>query len=142
MAVVLNLTPNGALVPPLGFPIVLSRQNETVAEGVLAKYAASVTATVVNVQGVTPAGSGTAPTASNAATAANVHLALFATPTTSGGADGAIVEQTDLVGLGAVEQTITVSVPESTAPATYIVRLWVDGLTGTNGVTVRSMAVN
>ena len=96
MAVSLNLTSNGYFVPAGGYPLALGPSMDYIAIGVLPKGFASVSATLKAVAGVVPSGvAGTAAT-TNAVTACNVHLGLFAAPTSSGGVDGAPVVQTDL----------------------------------------------
>ena len=138
-----NLCDNGTFVVPGGLPVTLWQGGETILSGVLPKGAGGLTATVRSAIGVTPGGSGKAP-AANGASLANVHLALYAAPTTSGGGDGALVGSVQLIaGLGTTVQTISVAVPDPTAnaPATYVWRLWVDGLVGTNGVQVTAVGI-
>jgi hypothetical protein len=65
---------------------------------------------------------------------ANAHLAIFVAPTVSGGSDNGNVAQVDVV-LSASLQTITLTIPNasSTPPVslgTYVVRFWVDTITG------------
>lgn len=74
----------------------------------------------------------------------DAHLAIYAAPTTTGGSDGALLQdlddddativlktyQSDAVGVGLVEKTLELDMPTNRQPSTYIVRLWVDNLTG------------
>jgi hypothetical protein len=112
---------------------------------VVPKGAVSVTATVKAVLGTTPTGTGAAAVANTVVGAPNVYLALFSAPQTSGGADGAEVAGTraTVTGLANTGASLTTAIPStsSTAPIPYIVRLWVDGLTGTNGVQVTDMVM-
>jgi hypothetical protein len=133
------------MAPPRGYPFTLSAQGEVFANGVIPKGLATVTATVKAVLGVTAGGAGAATVANMFLGAPNVYCALFAAPSAVGGTDGAEVAGTrgTMLGLTAQAQTVTATVPSSnsTAPAVYILRLWVDGLTGTNGVQVSDITV-
>jgi hypothetical protein len=146
MVLALNLAGNGYLTPPGGYPFVLWAGGQTFANGAIPKGASSITATVIANGGVTPTGSGSAPANANKG-APNAYLALFAMPTSSGGADGAEVAGTrvTVIGMSALQSsTLTCTVPStsSAAPACYIARLWVDGLSGTNGVKISSIMVS
>jgi len=135
-----NLSGNGRYAVPGGLPATLSSVGESVAEGLLPKGAGGVSATLQAAVGVVPAGDGSA-APSGAPSTATAYLALYAAPTTVGGADGLQVGDTSsITGLGATEQTLAVSVPDSTttAPACYVWRLWVE-TTATNGVQVNTL---
>lgn len=97
------------------------------AEGVVPKHVTSVTAGVYTETGT-----------------ADVHLAIYAAPSTVGGADGELIVtrdvdddslitksyQEDAAAIGSEAQTLTLTMPIDRAPAVYIVRLWVDAVTG------------
>ena len=143
MAIYLALSSNGRFSCPAEYPIRLAKTSETMVIGTIPNGVTSVSATVSAFAGSVPSGvAGTAAT-TNALTTASVHLALFAMPATSGGADGEIEAQEDLTGLTGAEQTITVEVPTGAevVPVPYVVKLWVDELHSTNGVELSSMSI-
>lgn len=131
MAYRVNLTGNGMFAPAGGYPFRLWAGGQTMIEGVIPKSVATVTATVYAEQGT-----------------ADAHLALYEAPTSITSnvldPDGALVVdldpddstlvikeyKSDAEGVGLTETTLSVDVPTNRAPATYIVRLWVDGITG------------
>lgn len=133
------LTPNWIFSVPRGYPFTLSRAIDEFASGFIPKGVATVSAKVKMVAGVTPTGTAGAAVPTNTVGTANVHLAVFSAPTSSGGADGAPQAQTDVTGLTVNEQTITVTVPTTVAATRYIVRLWIDSTTGTDLVSVSKM---
>ena len=117
MAYNLNLCPNGYFTPPAGFPIRLWVGGDTMLSGFIPKGASSIVVTAKCESG-----------------SANAHLAIFSAPTVSGGNDNGNVAQVDGV-LSASAQTLTISIPNASstppvAPATYVVRFWVDTITG------------
>lgn len=127
----LNLSGNDAFAPAGGYPFRLWEGGQTIAEGVISKRVASVSATVYAQRGTIDA-----------------HLALYEPPTTVTSnvpdADGALVVdldpddqtlilkayQADAEGVGLTETTLTVDVPTNRARQSYVVRLWVDNITG------------
>ena len=123
----LNLTGNGVLVPAGGYPLRLWVGGETMAEGVINKRVTKVSVTVYAEAGV-----------------ADAHLAIFAPPSTSNGSDEGRIEdldpddarvilkayQADAESVGQTETTLELDIPTNRAPQTYVVRLWVDGITG------------
>ncbi|HJU21570.1 MAG TPA: hypothetical protein VJ891_03605, partial [Casimicrobiaceae bacterium] len=119
MAYNVNLCPNGYLTPPAGYPIRLWLGGELMLSGVVPKGAASISVTAKCEMGT-----------------ANAHLAIFTAPTTSGGNDNGLVAEVD-ASLNASSQTMTLTIPSSSstppvAPATYVVRFWVDTITGSS----------
>lgn len=139
MALSASLAANGIFGVCGGFPLVLSAAGDTLVDGCIPKGMTSVSATVQTFTGTSlVAGAQVANTPSTA----SVHLALYASPQTGGGADGAVAAQADVTGLSSSPQTLTVDVPSATTdvPATYVVRLWVDELTSTNGVILTAMS--
>jgi hypothetical protein len=146
MALSLNLIGNARFAAPGGYPVTLWRGGETVVEGITPKGTETVVAVVKAVALVEAGGGGDDPDDNASAGTADVHLALFATPTSSGGSDGAEVEDTRVSasGLTSAGTTLTLTVPttaDGTAPATYIARLWVMQLQGTRGVELSSFGV-
>lgn len=143
MTLALNLGSNGYLAPAAGYPLDLWAGGDLFAEGIIPKGALSVAAVVKVTLGVTPNGTAT-PTANGYLGSATVTAALFAMPTTSGGADGAEIDDTraTVTATGA-EATLTVTAPteSTTAPAVYLWKMWVEGLTGTNLVSVSEVGV-
>ncbi len=113
----LNLNAAGTFSVCGGYPFRLLPAGDYVASGVIDKTVSSVSAIVQ-----TEAGS------------ANVHLGLFTMPATSTDGDNASLVQTDAVVTG-TPQTVTVTVPTA-APACYVVRLWVDSITGATADTI------
>jgi hypothetical protein len=60
-------------------------------------------------------------------------MALFTAPTTSGGNDGAPISGTQVDSLAvraSSPATLTVTIPTTSAPAEYVVRLWYDNASG------------
>lgn len=121
MPIAANLNSAGELVPPTGYPVRLLAARHKTLEGIISPWVSSVSATVQAEKGT-----------------ANAYMALFTMPTTSGGTDGAEVANTrsTIRGLTSTQQTITVTVPTTVAPACYVVRLWCDSITGTNADTI------
>ena len=111
----LNLAWNGYLVPPTGFPFRLTPQIDNTMTGVLPNWATQVDA-------VLSADAGTV----------DAHAAIYSSPTTTQplGSDGALVEQVDLTGIGASEQTLTLAIPAPLVPTVYVFRIWIDNQTG------------
>lgn len=127
----LNLSGNDAFAPAGGYPFRLWQGGQTIAEGVISRRVSSVSATVYAERGT-----------------ADVHLALYEAPTTitnnTPDADGALVVDLDpddatvvlkayqagADSVGLTETTLTVEVPTNRARQTYVVRLWVDNITG------------
>lgn len=123
MALRFNLTGNGLLAIPGGYPIKLWTPGETVASGVLPKGILTVSADVY------------------ASKTATFHIALVTAPTTSGAADGAVVTDVDTEGdvtktyqtdqdIDSVESTVSLTLPTDRAPAIYVVRFFADNITG------------
>lgn len=109
-----NLTSNGQFAPPGGYPFRLYVGQDT-AQAFIPKHTVSVTAIIAPEY------------------VADVHMALFTPPATSGDGDGAPVEDTQVDVLAATPSspaTITVTIPTDVAPAEYIVRLWYDNALG------------
>lgn len=115
----MNLNSAGYFSTPAGYPVRLSKATDTMLSGVLPNTYTTVSAVIQTEKGT-----------------ANAHLALYTMPTTSGGNDGALVVQSDLVGLSTSQQTLTVTAPTSGLPTTYVVRLWVDSIAGSNPETI------
>lgn len=111
-----NLCGNGYLSPAGGFPFRLTPQADGFLQGVLPKGTTQVNAVLAMEAG-----------------SCNAHLAIYATPTTTQplGSDGALALQVDLTGIRTQAQTLTLNVPTTGIPATYVVRLWIDSVTGT-----------
>ncbi len=111
-----NLTSNGYFAPPGGYPFRLYVGQETAA-------------------GFIPKGIVTVIAAVKPDYVADVHLAIYTAPMTSGGDDGALVLQVDALATTSKGATLTLTIPASTslvpiAPAEYIVRLWYDNALG------------
>jgi len=109
-----NLTSNAQFAPPGGFPFRLYQGQET-AQAFVPKGTVTVVATV------------------KPDYIADVHMALFTAPTTSGGNDGAPVSGTQVDSLAvraSSPATLTVTIPTTAAPAEYVVRLWFDNASG------------
>ena len=143
MPIALNSNSASLMTSPAGYPLVLSATGELFAEGVIPKGALAVAAKVKATLGVTTNGTAT-PTANTYLGSATVTAALFAMPSTSGGADGAEIAGTRAsVVVAGAEETLTVTAPtaSTTAPAAYLWKLWVEGLTGTNLVSVSEVRV-
>lgn len=119
MSINANLNAGATFTVPGGYPIRLLSAWDSMLTGVIPQTVASVSAVVQTELGT-----------------ASAHLAIYTMPATVGAADGAAVAQTDLTGLTSVAQTITVTVPTTVTPACYVVRLWVDAVTGSNAETV------
>jgi hypothetical protein len=84
------------------------------AEGVLPPTVTSVTAKLKTEQGT-----------------ASAHMAIYTMPTTTTAQqDNASVEQEELTGIGVTESTLTLTCPTDVIPTPYVLRLWVDNLTG------------
>lgn len=116
----MNLNAGNMMAVPGGYPLRVLPAVDSFLSGVVPKVATAVTAVVQPELG-----------------AANVHLALYAMPITSGGGDNGQVARTDLTGVtSTTPTTISVSVPSGVVPVPYIVRLWVDGITGANQDTI------
>lgn len=115
----MNLNAGATFTVPSGYPIRLLPAWDTMLSGVIPKSVAAVSATLQTESGT-----------------ARAHLAIYTMPTTVNGSDQALVAQTDLAGLTSVAQTMTVTIPTTVAPACYIVRLWVDSITGSAADTV------
>lgn len=109
----LNLTGNGYFAPPGGYPFRLVDSGDVLASGVVRKGVVSVSAVLRTESGL-----------------ADAHLALYEPPATLNADDGALVDQEDITGLGTTAQTLTIAIPTSTVAQLYVVRLWVDGITG------------
>ena len=150
MALNLALSGNGKFSVVGGYPIALSSPRQTITEGILPLWATSVTATFKAVSGVTPGGDGEEP-GTNTLTSADVHMAIYAMPTTSGADDGAPVAldtdgtifQVDSLGVlnSSTSLTLTILSGANIDPVPHVFRLWVDGLSGTNGLEVYSIVV-
>ena len=122
-----NLTGNGQLAPAGGYPVRLWEGAETMIEGVIGPSANKVEASVYAEAGTVDA-----------------HLALYLAPTTVAGADGGRVEdldpddatlivkayQDDATAIGQTETALLVEVPTNRVRQSYVVRLWVDNITG------------
>lgn len=115
----MNLNGAGVYAVPFGYPARLLPAWDSTLSGTLPAQFATVSAIVQTEKGT-----------------ANVHVGLFAMPTTSGGNDGAAIAQTDLIGLSTSQQTITVTVPAGLSPIPYVVRVWVDAIAGKNAETI------
>jgi hypothetical protein len=116
----MGLNAGGMMAVPGGYPLRLLPALDSMLSGVIPPTALGVTAVV-----------------KPELAAANVHLALYAMPTASGGGDQALVAQADALGItSAAQSTIAISVPMGTLPTPYVVRLWVDGITGANADTI------
>ena len=125
MAYNVNLCPNGYLTPPTGYPIRLWIGGDLMLSGFLPKGASSISVTAECETGI-----------------ANAHLAIFTAPTTSGGNDNALVAEVDAV-MSATAQTMMLNIPNASStppvqPVTYVVRFWVDTITGTTLGAVRT----
>lgn len=120
MALNMALTGNGYFAVVGGWPARLLAARETMLSGVVPKLTLTVSANVYTEAGT-----------------ANVNLGLYTMPTTSGGQDGALVTSTT-VSATTLPQTVTLTVPDQTAasPLCYVVRLWVDSITGSSEDTV------
>lgn len=114
----MNLNPGGLFSVPGGFPLRLLAARDAMLSGVITSAVSSVSATVQTESGT-----------------ANAYLALYTMPTTSNGSDNAQVAVTTVSGLTSTAQTMTVAVP-SNAQACYVVRLWVDTVTGSTADTI------
>lgn len=114
------LAANGNMLVANGYPVRLLPALESMMQGVIPKGIASVSAVVATESGT-----------------ANAHIGLFAMPTTSGGNDNAVIAQTDILGLTSSQQTMTVAIPTTALPACYVVRVWVDSITGSNAETIK-----
>lgn len=119
MAIAVNLNAGGTFSAPRGYPVRLVRGGETIMSGVIPRGVASVTATLATEVGT-----------------ASAHLALYAMPSVSGGPDLAPVAQVDLILTTKAGQSLTVTVPSGLAPAAYVVRLWVDAISGSIADTI------
>jgi hypothetical protein len=129
MPIAMNLSGNALFGVPGGYPVKLSALGQMSMTGIVPKGAASVSAAVY------------------ADKQANVHMAIYAMPTTATlgvpGSDGAIITdldtqgvvsktyQADIAGLLSTSQTLTLTMPTTKAPTPYVLRLWVDGIVGT-----------
>lgn len=127
MPVKVNLSGNGVLAPPGGYPLRLWSGGQTMIEGVVGKSVTSVSATLYTEAGT-----------------ADIHLAIYSPPSTAGGADEGRVEdldpddativlkayQADAEEVGQTATTLELDMPTNRTPQTYIVRLWVDNVTG------------
>lgn len=125
-----NLTDNGYLAAPGGYPITLARGRETIATGYVPKGSASVTATVRAEAGHKP----------------TVRAALLTAPTGSGseGSDpGAAVVDGELTSLTSTATTLAITVPsgDGVASLVYCYRLWIEDMAGARGVIVDSVVV-
>jgi len=127
----LNLSGNAKFAPAGGYPFRLWPGGQLVAEGVVPRSAASVTAVVYSQSGT-----------------ADVHLAIYEAPTsiTSNvlSSDGALVVdlddddativvksyRADALAVGLTETTLSVAMPTNRAAQTYVARLWADNITG------------
>lgn len=121
-----NLTSNNYLAPPSGFPFRLYKGQET-AQAFIPKGTVTVVATI------------------KPDYIADVHMALFAAPSSTTGSDGAPVSgtQVDSTAVSAsLPVTLTVTIPTTVAPAEYVVRVWFDNaIGGTTDTTVRDAAI-
>ncbi len=123
----LNLSGNDYLAPAGGYPFRLWPGGKLMAEGVIPKHAKTVTASVYTESG-----------------SSDVHLAIYATPSESRGADGELIVtrdedddslilqtyQADANAIGSEAQDLTLTLPTDREPAVYVVRLWTDNITG------------
>lgn len=122
-----NLNAAGSFSLPGGYNFRLSQAGAGMVQGIVPASVASVSAVLACEKGT-----------------CNAHLALYtmpnATPVNGAAstlsADGALVVQTDLTGLGTTQQTITVTAPTGVQPVPYIVRLWIDSVSGFNAETI------
>jgi hypothetical protein len=123
----LNLSGNGILAPAGGYPLRLWAGGQMMAEAVLSKDVTQVTATVYAEAGI-----------------ADAHLAIYAPPSTSSGSDNGRIEdldpedatiilkayQTDEAAIGQTATTLVLDMPTNRERQTYVLRLWVDNITG------------
>lgn len=115
-----NLSSNGYLASPYGFPFRLDVSNSTA-------------------QGFIPKGTTTVVAILKPDYVADVHMALYTAPTTSGGNDGALVSGTQVDSTSVRSSspaTLTVTVPTTVATAEYIVRVWYDNALGGQSDTI------
>lgn len=121
-----NLSQNAYLAPPGGFPFRLYVGNETA-------------------QAIVPLGTVTVTAVVKPEYIADVHMALYTMPATSGGSDGALVANTQVDSLAvraSSPATLTVTIPTSVLPATYIVRVWYsNSLSGQFDTIVRDTSI-
>jgi hypothetical protein len=121
-----NLTSNNYLAPPAGFPFRLYKGQET-AQAFVPKGTVTVVATI------------------KPDYVADVHMALFAAPTSTTGSDGAPISGTQVNSTGVRASqpvTLTVTIPTTVAPAEYVVRVWYDNASGgTSDTIVRDTAI-
>lgn len=123
--IAMNLNSAASFGVPRGFPLRLVASNDSVLSGVIPPGVASVTATLATETGT-----------------ANAHLALCTMPTSATGSDLAVVVQADLLGVTTkAGQSLTVVVPLAALPCCYVVRCWVDGITGKVADTISRDAV-
>ncbi len=127
MALRLNLSGNALMAPAGGYPFRLWDGGQTIAEGVVPKDVTQATAVVYAEAGF-----------------ADAHLAIYEMPSAVSGADGAklvdrdpeddrvVVKtyQADALATGQTETTLTLNMPTNRAPSSYVLRLWVDNITG------------
>ena len=109
-----NLTSNAQFAPPGGFPFRLYQGQET-AQAFVPKGTVTIVVTV------------------KLDYIADVHMALFAAPSTSGGSEGAPISGTQVDSTSVRSSspaTLTVTIPTTSAPAEYVVRLWFDNAQG------------
>lgn len=126
--IAMNLNSAASFGVPRGFPLRLVASNDSVLSGVIPPGVASVTTTLATETGT-----------------ANAHLALCTMPTSATSATGsdlAVVVQADLLGVTTkAGQSLTVVVPLAALPCCYVVRCWVDGITGKVADTISRDAV-
>lgn len=121
-----NLTGNNYFTPPGGFPFRLYKGQET-AQAFVPKGTVTVVAVVAPEY------------------VADVHMALFTAPSSTTGSDGAPISGTQVDSLAVPSSqpaTLTVTIPTTSAPAEYVVRLWFDNaISGTADTVVRDVAI-
>ena len=117
----MNLNPGGRFSVPGGYPVRLLFARDVFLSGVVPKGTTSVTATLQTESGK-----------------ANAHLGVFYMPSSVGGTDGAPISQVDITGLTSTSTSFSISMPDPTAnaPSCYVVRLWVDSITGSAPETI------
>jgi hypothetical protein len=127
----LNLSGNALMAPAGGYPFRLWDGGQLMAEGIVTKSVTQVTATLYAESGV-----------------ADAHMAIFTMPQAVTlsvlDADGEkLVDrdpeddelilktyQADALAVGQTETTLTLDMPTNRARSPYVLRLWVDNITG------------
>lgn len=113
-----NLTANGKFAAPQGYPFRLT-VGQDIAQAFVPKGIVSIVATV------------------KPDFKADIHLAIYTAPSSSGGVDGAPVQQIDsMAATAANPATLELTIPTNVATAEYVVRLWFDNAIGGSTDTV------